>query len=162
MIKIELKGHEKIRDELLRQAKICPAAAGIAVYGFATRVMRDSVKRTPTSSGELKGSAYVTLPAASATRLRVELGYGSEHAVPVHEDTEASHDDGEAKFLQRALDASRSGAIPQLERDFLAALKSNGGLPQSEFPLQPKNGPGKTLHPGKRPGAIRDAIRRSK
>lgn len=163
MIQLEIKGDGPIVAELRRMQKICPPAAASTIYAFATRVMRESVKRTPTSTGELKDSAYVTMPSTTSTRLSIELGYGSEHAVQVHEDTEASHDDGEAKFLQKALDGARSGAVPQLERDFLTALKSDGALPRGEFPAQPKMGPGKTLHPGaRRPGAIRDAIRRSK
>lgn len=161
-VTITLKGDEKIRDELRRQMRICPPAAAAMIYAFGTRVMRESVKRTPTLTGELKESAFVTLPSSSSTRLEVTVGYGSDHAVQVHEDTTASHDDGEAKFLQTALDASRSGAIAQMERDFLTALKSNGGLPRGEFPLEPKTGPSRSFHPGKRTSAIRDAIRRSK
>lgn len=162
-VSIELRGDEKIRDELRRQSKICPPAAAAMVYGFGTRVMRDSVKRTPTLTGELKDSAYVTVPQASSGHPSVEIGYGSEHAVPVHEKTEVSHYDGEAKFLQKALDGSRSGALPQMARDFLTALKSNGGLPKSEFPTAPKtSSTTRQHHPGARSSALRDRIRRSR
>lgn len=162
-VTIELRGYEKVRAELLRQMRICPPAAGAMLYAFGTRVMRDSVKRTPTQTGELKESAYVTAPQMSSTRQAVEVGYGSHHAVQVHEETEASHDDGEAKFLQRALDAARGGALQQMERDFLTALKSNGGLPPAEFPTAPTTrSTTRQHHPGARSSALRDRIRRSR
>jgi hypothetical protein len=161
-VTLELRGYEKIRDELLRQSRVCPPAAAAMIYGFGTRVMRDSVKRAPSLTGELKRSAYVTIPQASSQHPSVEIGYGSHHAVPVHEETEVAHDDGEAKFLQRALDAARGGALQQMGRDFLAALKSNGGLPKSEFPVSPHVGPEHSRHPGARSSALRDRIRRSR
>jgi hypothetical protein len=161
-VSLELRGYEKIRDELLRQSRICPPAAAAMVYAFGTRVMRDSVKRTPSLTGELKGSAYVTVPQTGSGHPAVEIGYGSHHAVQVHEETEVAHDDGEAKFLQRALDGARSGALQEMGRDFLAALKSNGGLPKSEFPVSPHTGPESSRHSGTRPGALRDRIRRSR
>jgi hypothetical protein len=161
-VTLELRGAEKIRDELLRQSRICPPAAAAMVYAFGTRVMRDSVKRTPSQTGELKASAYVTIPQASSQHPSVEIGYGSHHAVPVHEETEVAHDDGEAKFLQRALDAARAGALEQMGRDFLTALKSNGGLPRGEFPVSPRTGPDGTHRSGTRSSALRDRIRRSR
>lgn len=159
-VTLTLKGDEAISKKLRELAERCPRAAAVALYEVGTVLMRDSVRRTPSLTGELKRSAYVTVPSATS-RPSCEIGYGSDHAVPVHEETEVSHDDGEAKFLQRALDGGRAGAMKVFTTRFMTAeAEKSPQFGRSEFPPSPHTS-SRTLHPGKRAGELRDRIRRS-
>jgi hypothetical protein len=155
---IKITGDEVIRKALADEARKAPKAAGVALYKLATKVMRQSVARTPVLTGELRRSAYVTQPQPGG-RPRIELGYGSEHALPVHEEVEVSHDDGEAKFLQRALDANRTTALQEIAAAFNQARKDGGTAPRGEFPNAPHS-EGVRHAPGKRSSELRDRIRR--
>jgi hypothetical protein len=64
-----------------------------------------SVARTPLEYGDLRSSQTV-VPATEA-ELESAVVSDLDYAVPVHEDLNAYHDDGEAKFLERAVTESR-------------------------------------------------------
>lgn len=64
----------------------------------AQRLLQASNQRVPVDSGELRDSGRVTVEGLEAS-----VGYGAPHAVAVHENLEAHHDQGQAKFLEAAL-----------------------------------------------------------
>lgn len=64
-----------------------------------------SVAHTPLEYGDLRSSQTV-VPAAPSD-LESAVVSDLDYAVPVHEDLTAYHDDGEAKFLERAVNESR-------------------------------------------------------
>jgi hypothetical protein len=53
----------------------------------------------PVLTGNLRGSGYTR----KTGPLSVEVGYSAAYAIYVHENLEARHTNGEAKFLQRPL-----------------------------------------------------------
>lgn len=66
----------------------------------------ESMKRTPVKSGVLKGSHEVHDPVRSGQNISVEITVGGpaiDYAVPVHEDLEAFHHVGQAKFLESTI-----------------------------------------------------------
>lgn len=69
-------------------------AGGLIIEGTA-------VPRAPRDTGNLRGSSYTRK--APGNPQAVEVGFGAAYALPVHEDLEARHEDGEAKFLESAV-----------------------------------------------------------
>lgn len=60
---------------------------------------RESQKLCPVRFGKLKGSAY-TRSMGSGFKTAVEVGYTANYAVYVHENLNARHENGQAKFLE--------------------------------------------------------------
>lgn len=65
------------------------------------QVQRTAQGRTPVDVGNLKASAYTRK--AQSGGMAVEVGYTSDYAIYVHEDLQARHEVGQAKFLTSAL-----------------------------------------------------------
>lgn len=78
-------------------------------------VLRESNKLVPVDTGNLRQSGFFepvqTGPPA------VIVAYGAEYAVHVHEDLEARHPTGQAKFLQDAVQASQSDILDAIEQE---------------------------------------------
>lgn len=64
--------------------------------------------------GTLRQSHYVAPPTDG--NMEVEVGYGTDYAVYVHEREELRHLVGNAKFLERPFNAIRGGYIDRLAR----------------------------------------------
>ncbi len=86
------------RDYLPRLA--VELAAGMNDFG--NFVIADAKRRAPRGkTGELADSAFIDT--ATPGNLHVTIGFSSPHAIFVHENLNAHHDDGEAKFLENAM-----------------------------------------------------------
>jgi hypothetical protein len=64
--------------------------------------------RTPVKTGALRDSIRVTDPVILSDRVRVSIVTDIPYAVYVHEDLEAHHPVGQAKFIESVLFESRS------------------------------------------------------
>lgn len=73
--------------------------AGMNDAGFM--IQREAQKLTPVDTGNLKNSAY-TNPVVSGPPA-VSVGFTAAYALAVHEDLQATHEVGEAKFLEKAI-----------------------------------------------------------
>jgi len=71
--------------------------AGLLEAGHA--IERSAKGRVPVDTGNLKNSGYTR----KAGPRSVEVGFQAAYAVYVHENLEARHPVGEAKYLQRAI-----------------------------------------------------------
>lgn len=123
---MSVAGLARIRAALAALAAAAPEAAAKALYAEAEDIMADAKGRTPVDTGALQASGHVQPPAVSATRVTVTLGFGGAavpYAAIVHEDLHAHHTVGEAKFLERAVDAARNGMEARLAAALEAALK---------------------------------------
>ena len=107
------------------------------VVAYAEQVADAAATRTPQDTRELIESRYVA-PRGDGT---VEIGYGAAHAVPVHEKTEVGHDTGEAKFLERAVDTTRQGALQTIASN-LGPLRKGGRAQPRKHPRRPPGGRG--------------------
>lgn len=86
--------------------------AGLLEGGL--KVQAKSQDRVPVDTGNLKGSAYTRKERGGATA--VEVGYGAAYALGVHEDMEARHETGQAKYLESALYDSETEILESVER----------------------------------------------
>lgn len=88
-------------------------AGGLIIQGEAQR-------RTPVDTGNLKGSAYTRK--AMDDEKAVEVGFGATYGIYVHENLNAYHDNGEAKFLENAATEKADEVIKAV-----VAYADNGG-----------------------------------
>lgn len=109
-----VSGEKKVLTELMRAQIRYPAAFGAALYSEGVGIYHAARARVPIDSGYLRDSAYVTRPNPKAQRISIEVGFGAEHATLQHEETQYLHTQGEAKYLQKALEDRSSGFLERL------------------------------------------------
>lgn len=80
-----------------------------------------SNQRVPVDSGELKGSGEVISDGLTAA-----VSYGAAHALIVHEDMEAHHSRGQAKFLEAALAEEQRELLAAIAASIKLALSHKG------------------------------------
>ncbi len=86
-------------------AKVPPRVAG-ALYQEAQIEMTEAKQRTPVDTGALRASGTVFAPEVIGRLVRVTLGFGgvaAPYAAIVHEDLDAHHPVGQAKYLESTL-----------------------------------------------------------
>lgn len=136
-LSLEVSGVDQIAREVERSIVKYEAATRVALYQVAVEIAAEAERLTPVSSGELQESMYVT--AVTGRQPAVELGYGAEHAPIVHEEQWVHHEQGEAKFLQKAIDGLAASLLERL-RGHIAANVERGGSAvfSSRFPAVPQ------------------------
>lgn len=126
-----------------------PLATGL--YREAQGIMAQSKPLVPVDTGSLRASGYVDEPviegtAAIGKQITVNFGYGGvaskinpktgeptgEYALYVHENLEAFHKVGIAKYLEVPFSAARSGMSERLA-DYVQG-KLHGGMDDAEAP----------------------------
>jgi hypothetical protein len=78
-------------------------AAARALYQEANIIFLESQAQVPIDTGALRASGFVTKPTIKGTTAEVQISYGgaaASYAVIVHEDLEANHPVGKAKYLE--------------------------------------------------------------
>lgn len=89
-----------------------------AAEGFMTEEMEESQRRTPVASGDLQSDHRVVGPDLVGNKIELAIAVGegdSEgYAYRVHEDTEAFHKTGQAKFLESTLNESSGSALERI------------------------------------------------
>jgi len=71
-----------------------------ALYIIGRKVMNKSVHLCPKDTGFLRGTAHVAPPVIEGQSVLVQLSYGAEYAIYVHEILDAVHPIGQAKYLE--------------------------------------------------------------
>lgn len=106
---VKVTGLGQVQTRLAQLARRYGNAAGRALRAEAEIEMTEAKKRTPVDTGALRGSGHVTGPSISGRDISVELKFGgpaAPYAVRVHEDLQAFHQVGQAKFLESVLNES--------------------------------------------------------
>lgn len=96
----------KVRDILATYRQRFPDRVASSMYQEAQVEMIESKKRCPVDTGRLRASGTVHRPRFAGSVITVEMTYGGpavNYAVYVHEDLEAYHRVGEAKFLESVI-----------------------------------------------------------
>lgn len=93
-----------------------PDKVAIAIYQEAQIEMTESKRRVPVDTGLLRSTGFVNQPERAGRDISVTLGYGTDYAVHVHEDVEAFHPVGEAKYLESVLNESRDHMASRIAR----------------------------------------------
>ncbi len=104
-----MAGAEALKARLLSLAQSIPQQVAAALYQEAEIEMTEAKARTPVDTGTLRDSGHVNLPQLVGGEVSVTMGFGgaaSAYAVIVHEDLEAIHTSGQAKFLESVLQES--------------------------------------------------------
>ena len=120
--KLSIKGQAEMLANLRGLLQSVPKAQEGALYEFANIEMTEMKRRTPVRFGYLRNSGQVDKPEWNGDALQIKLGFGgpaAEYAVYVHEDLEAFHAEGEAKFVENVLNES----APFFEQRIGAAFK---------------------------------------
>ena len=116
---VEVKGADKLAATLARLAQALPAELGRALYQEALVEQKESMRRTPVDTGALRASHTTTLPKIDGRNVQVSIEVGgpaAPYALYVHEDLEADHPVGQAKFLESTLNESRPYFAARLAR----------------------------------------------
>lgn len=98
-----------MQAKLRRIAAKLPDRVAAALYREAEIEMTESKRRCPVKYGTLRASGMVSLPVQTGKTISVTLSYGGaaeKYAVIVHENLEAIHPIGQAKFLESVLNES--------------------------------------------------------
>jgi hypothetical protein len=105
----KLRGVSEMRAKLRQIAAKFPDRVGAAIYQEAQIEMTESKRRVPVDTGVLRASGRVSEPERSGRNISVMLSYGGaaeDYAIYVHENLEAFHRVGQAKYLESVLDES--------------------------------------------------------
>lgn len=111
-------GQSQIAEAIQRALEQAPGAVHLGLLVEGAAIAADAVQRCPVDTGELRASVFVRPTAAGG----VTVGFSSPHAVYVHERTDLRHDEGEAKFLEKA-----AGAEAPVLASRVASLVKIGG-----------------------------------
>lgn len=104
-------------------------ATGKALFTEAEQVMTAAKGLTPVDTGALRASGYVEVPNLADDGVSVELGFGGpakDYAEIVHENLNAHHDVGQAKFLEQPLNDAQSRIQRSLDEAVREAVANAG------------------------------------
>ena len=100
-----LYGVVEMSAKLKKFAKEYPKIVGQALKAELAIEMKESMRRTPVKTGALRDSHVLLGPFYDGNRVNAMISAGGElpYAVRVHENLEAYHPHGQAKFLESTL-----------------------------------------------------------
>lgn len=115
-----------------------------ALHAKALQIMADSVKITPVDKGPLRASAYVAPDQGKKENPIVEIGFGTDYAVPVHEREDLTHKaPTRDHFLSIPYNAHQRGFTQWVALKAREFFTRGGGTVTSQFPTRPKVQTGK-------------------
>jgi hypothetical protein len=121
-----LNGADKMIAKLEAIAAKYPQRAAAALYQEALLVEGHSKSLTPVDFGVLRASHETKQPVIEGGNISVQIvvgGAAEAYAVRVHEDLDARHTVGQAKFLESAIYAHK----PDLASNLARRLRLEGG-----------------------------------
>lgn len=108
-MRVKWSGFQTALQGLKDAEDLFPEAVGVGLYLEGEQIMSQSKRETPVDTGRLRSTGYVAPPVRRGTQILVVLGYGTNYAVFVHENLQARHKVGKAKYLQDPLEAAYVG-----------------------------------------------------
>jgi hypothetical protein len=103
MFKVTISGFENIQKNIQNLDQIIDVVLKDELYKMGQHLRSESVKECPVDTGRLRASATVTPVQKKEDKYFVEVGYGTDYAIYVHERTELHHTVGKAKYLEDPL-----------------------------------------------------------
>lgn len=119
-----MEGLDELMDRLAAEPHRFLQASESALFIEAEQTMAEAKKITPVDEGVLRSSGHVRLPEINGDTVSVEMGFGGPagsgnqgesnpkdvgYAVFVHEDLNAFHRVGQAKYLETPVNRRREG-----------------------------------------------------
>lgn len=102
MGEVKLIGFAKLQGKFKKNIDRISGVVEDALLDCGNDLQQKSVKITPKDTGALRGSAF-TEAERKARNPSVIVGFEEEYAIYVHENLEAHHPVGQAKFLEQPL-----------------------------------------------------------
>ncbi|HEY7824085.1 MAG TPA: HK97 gp10 family phage protein [Acidimicrobiia bacterium] len=124
---------KQVEAELRRHLSAVQRAAEAALYQGGSIIMTEAKQRAPVNKdprvtgGTLRNSGYVTLPRTDSEGTFVEVGFGGAakaYAVRQHEELSYRHEVGEAKYLERAINATEKEVMAHVKRVAARAMQT--------------------------------------
>ena len=97
-MKMKVRGLRRTQHNLLRFKARMIEGAGRANRAAGERILTRAQQLVPVDTGHLRDSGYVRESNDS-----VEVGFDADYALHVHERTDIFHQNGQAKFLETAV-----------------------------------------------------------
>ena len=107
--KLKTTGTKKLVRALKTESRRLERAEGQALLDEAHEIMGESKLMVPVDTGVLINSGAVLPPEKRPGGITVRLGYGTEYALPVHEDLHAFHEVGGPLYLEIPFNKRLSG-----------------------------------------------------
>jgi hypothetical protein len=102
----KIEGVDEMRRKVAALADRMPMELGRALKEEVDAIAAEAKKQTPVATGKLRDSVRVEGPVVDGDRISAAVVAGGpdvDYAIQVHEDLDAKHDDGTAKFIERPL-----------------------------------------------------------
>jgi hypothetical protein len=115
----KVKTMAELQALLAKLGKGAMDQAGRALYQEALLIQNASMRRTPVDTGALRASHETLQPEGLGDEVKVRIvvgGPSAPYALFVHENLEARHPVGEAKFLERSVHEALPGLPERLAR----------------------------------------------
>ncbi len=101
IIEIRVESTEEMLRSLQTFAEAWPSEMAQAAWQGGAAVLNVSRRMCPVDTGFMRGSAYEAEPVVQDGHVSVELGYGADYSIYVHENLLAHHKPPtQAKFLE--------------------------------------------------------------
>lgn len=104
--------------KLEKYAKDKPDKLAAAMFQEAEEIMGESKEKyVPVDTATLKSSGFVLPPNMYGNKILVEFGFGgpaAPYAITVHEDLDAKHTVGSAKYLEKPIMEAKNKIIPNI------------------------------------------------
>ncbi len=101
MNEVKLEGFVELTKKLNKSISEISSVVEDALLDCGNDLQQKAQDLTPVDTGALRASAFTE--AESGSNPSVIVGYTEEYAIFVHENLEAHHDVGQAKFLEQPL-----------------------------------------------------------
>ncbi len=118
-IKFDFRGVSELDRHIRDMSNKVSTVAGRALREEAEIEMTEAKRRTPVDTGALRASGRVEGPQLAAGDVYVTLSFGgpaAPYALFVHENLDAYHKVGQAKYLESTLNESRPHMASRLAK----------------------------------------------
>lgn len=102
-IRIRLQGFVELTNRLNRSASQISDTVQNALLDCGNDLQQKAQDLTPVDTGALRSSAFTEADRQNRKKPSVTVGFEEEYALYVHENLEAHHNNGQAKFLEQPL-----------------------------------------------------------
>lgn len=109
-----IEGADKVLANMILLGGKLEAQATKALTDEANTILNAAMDQTPVETGTLRRSGTVEDPKVSAKGITVEIGFHTAYAAAVHENLNAAHKIGKAKFLEDPVNRAAPGLAGRL------------------------------------------------
>jgi hypothetical protein len=100
----KLTGWDAMKRDIHSVAEDFPKAAHTAVAAEAQQLLTEAQRRVPVRTGALRDSGHIEIEEPQSSPVhKARIVFDMPYALKVHEDLEAHHDNGQAKYLESVL-----------------------------------------------------------